>query len=324
MKPYLLPMLLLLSSTAFAAPSFDCAKARSKAEVAICESDTLSELDADLARAYKLALQSSPDAGAIKATQKIWLKEVRDFCEDNDCLQLSMEERIEQLEPKSIGVPPPQATQNFNYESPPVKVDLTPVEQKTQPSSALQTQDNRVSTAEEGSIAAKPFLSDDKVFLIVMSVLLGLFVAAIGVKKQATYFVNWLDFIVSTAGTFLILNYIPNVFVWLAVVVLCHFIVGLMINNFNFKRGLISGLGRSAGIFVFLGIIAAGILWAFSKSKGSSVSGRINNGEDPTEAIENDRKAQNRENLGLAVGVGATGAAFYWIDSHFIDNMNKE
>jgi uncharacterized protein len=316
--------LLLLSSTAFAAPSFDCAKARSKAEVAICESDTLSELDADLARAYKLALQSSPDAGAIKATQKIWLKEVRDFCEDNDCLQLSMEERIEQLEPKPVALPPPQAAQNFNYELPPVKVDLTPLEQNTQPSSALQTQGKRVAKTEENSSAEKPFLSDDKIFIITISVLFGLFVAAIGVKKQATYFVNWLDFIVSTACSFLILEYIHDVFVWLAVVVFSHFVIGLMINNLNFKRGLISGLGRSAGIFVFLGLIAAGILWAFSKSKGSSVSGRIHNGEDPMEAVENDRKAQNRANLGLAVGVGTTGAAFYWIDSHFIDNMNKE
>ncbi len=76
MKPYLLSIIFLHSSIAFSSPSFDCAKAHSKSEIAICEDDLLSKLDAELAKAYKIALQSSADAYAIKATQKIWLKEV--------------------------------------------------------------------------------------------------------------------------------------------------------------------------------------------------------------------------------------------------------
>ena len=325
MKKSLLSMLFLFSSIAFSAPSFDCAKAQSKSEIAICTSDLLSELDAELAKAYKLAQLTSADASAIKATQKIWLKGVRDFCEDSACLQLVMEERIEQLQPQEIAPPTVQFKPNFVLTPSPVKDDLLPVTRNSSPSPAPNVVEKKQAAPE---VVAKRWISffsnDTTIFIVVLSVLLGLFVAAIGTKKQATYFANWFDFIASTVCTFLILQQIHDVFVWLAVVVLCHFIMGLMINNFNFKRGLISCLGRSAGIFVFLGIVAASILWVFSKTKGSSVEGRINNGEDSAQAIKNDKDAQTRANLGLAVGVGATGTALYWIDSHFIDNMNKE
>lgn len=326
MNTYLLPMLLLLTSTAFAAPSYDCAKAHSKSELAICQSASLSDLDAALATAYKLALQASEDADSIRRTQRIWLKEARDFCEDNACLQLVMEERIAQLTPEEIVPPADQSTPSFNEEAPLAKTASSPVAQNTMPDPAVDKLEKTggASAPVEASAGSRPFFSDITIFVMAISILAGMFAGAIGAKKHATYFASWLDFIVSTGGTLLMLDYIPNVFVWLAIVAFCHFIIGLMINDFNFKRGLISSIGRSAGVFVFLGMIAAAILWAFSKSKSSSVNSRISSGEDPLRAVENDRKAQNRANLGIAVGVGATGTAFYWIDAHFIDNMNKE
>lgn len=57
------------------APSFDCAKARTKVETAICASATLSALDQRIAAAYAKAMSRLDPAGqaALKADQRIFL-----------------------------------------------------------------------------------------------------------------------------------------------------------------------------------------------------------------------------------------------------------
>jgi uncharacterized protein len=69
---------LMLAALPFAAhaqaPSFDCARAASRAEKAICDDPALASLDRLLARAYKLVLDSRPaDAEAAKTGQRRWL-----------------------------------------------------------------------------------------------------------------------------------------------------------------------------------------------------------------------------------------------------------
>ncbi|WP_164738569.1 lysozyme inhibitor LprI family protein [Aquabacter cavernae] len=72
-------VLLTLSLPAAAAPSFDCAKARTKVEKGICASPALSALDQRLAAAYAKAMARLDPAGqrALKADQRIFL-DVRD------------------------------------------------------------------------------------------------------------------------------------------------------------------------------------------------------------------------------------------------------
>jgi uncharacterized protein YecT (DUF1311 family) len=55
--------------------SFDCTKAKSDAERAICHVDSLAALDRDLAAVYKsvLARLSGPQRGALKSEQRDWL-----------------------------------------------------------------------------------------------------------------------------------------------------------------------------------------------------------------------------------------------------------
>ena len=64
-------------------PSFDCDKAETSGELAICASDDLSMMDREIARLYRLALDG-PDldedrAAILKATQHGWIKG-RDDC----------------------------------------------------------------------------------------------------------------------------------------------------------------------------------------------------------------------------------------------------
>jgi uncharacterized protein len=99
---------LALSSVAFAAPSFDCAKASSSAEELVCSDEQLAALDRQLADRYADALKAigSLEAGRdlaqkeLKATQRGWIKG-RDDCwkaEDvRDCVASSYLQRDAEL-----------------------------------------------------------------------------------------------------------------------------------------------------------------------------------------------------------------------------------
>ncbi|MBU4611383.1 DUF1311 domain-containing protein [Achromobacter sp. GG226] len=87
-----------LSQHAFAA-SFDCARAATPTEQAICERPALAEQDRALAEVYarRLGLAKAGNAqtvDALRASQRAWLK-TRDRCgRDADCLQASYTQRI--------------------------------------------------------------------------------------------------------------------------------------------------------------------------------------------------------------------------------------
>lgn len=74
-----------------AAASFDCAKAASRAENAVCASARLSELDDELTEQYRHAVNRTPDAGGarteIRDAQRAWLRGTRDACSDDVCLE---------------------------------------------------------------------------------------------------------------------------------------------------------------------------------------------------------------------------------------------
>ena len=84
-----------VSSTS--AASFDCTKASSRIDNAICASPNLSQLDSDLGSAYRTAMSSSSDAAALKAVQIAWLKGTKNQCQDDDCLATVYTQRIAAL-----------------------------------------------------------------------------------------------------------------------------------------------------------------------------------------------------------------------------------
>jgi uncharacterized protein len=78
------------------AASFDCAKAATPVEKAICTDGELSGLDEEMARLYKRAMQHG-DAGEIKSGQKTWLKERNGCGNDNGCIKDQYNYRISDL-----------------------------------------------------------------------------------------------------------------------------------------------------------------------------------------------------------------------------------
>lgn len=105
--------LLLIAVPAVQAASFDCAKAGTSFEKAICASPGISKSDEILAQAYATALGglSKPSADAVKASQHDWLDYAARACSDNakpiagtynddqlQCLQSTFDTRIKALE----------------------------------------------------------------------------------------------------------------------------------------------------------------------------------------------------------------------------------
>lgn len=89
--------LLALLPIAAHAAGFDCAKAASPTEKAICADTALSKLDGDLSAAWKKALAKGGDTAALKAAQLKWLKQ-RDQCgSDASCIGDRYRERLASL-----------------------------------------------------------------------------------------------------------------------------------------------------------------------------------------------------------------------------------
>jgi uncharacterized protein len=87
-----LTVLMLFISTAQAV-SFDCQKAKTFIEKAICSNPDLSDLDDELGSQFQLALTDNKNPALFKRQQLAWLKQ-RDTCQTVDCVKKSYKQRI--------------------------------------------------------------------------------------------------------------------------------------------------------------------------------------------------------------------------------------
>jgi len=94
-----IPLAAVLFCAAFGshAASFDCGKAATLVEKAICSDPALSNLDDSLTQTYQTALENSGDADSLKTKQKTWLNNVRNKCPDVACLKQAYGKRIAKL-----------------------------------------------------------------------------------------------------------------------------------------------------------------------------------------------------------------------------------
>jgi uncharacterized protein len=75
-------------------PSFNCDKASTPTEHRICNSETLSDLDRQLADGWKAATAAHPDMkDSLKSQQRNWLKG-NSSCTDDPCLEARYRDRI--------------------------------------------------------------------------------------------------------------------------------------------------------------------------------------------------------------------------------------
>lgn len=79
------------------ATSIDCATTSNSIEQTICDSDEVSDLDNQLQEAYSLALGRSQSVKMIKAQQDTWVSNIRNQCNDENCLIITYSQRIKEL-----------------------------------------------------------------------------------------------------------------------------------------------------------------------------------------------------------------------------------
>ncbi|TDF79981.1 lysozyme inhibitor LprI family protein [Pseudomonas sp. H9] len=91
-----------LASPAALAASFDCSKASTLVETAVCTAPTLSVKDEQLSALY----QPLQHQKVFRELQRRWLREVRNLCKSAICLENAYDQQIERLTPAQ---PNPQA-----------------------------------------------------------------------------------------------------------------------------------------------------------------------------------------------------------------------
>ena len=97
LKQYLLFIGLLIFPFYLYAASFDCSKATSWVEKAICADPQLSDLDEHLMVSYKKALSNTTNEASLKSAQRDWIKSVRNVCQKEDCLKEAYTSRLTEL-----------------------------------------------------------------------------------------------------------------------------------------------------------------------------------------------------------------------------------
>jgi len=78
--------------------SFDCKKASTMIEKAICNDPVLSNMDELLATAYKKALKNDSDKNKVRRSQRSWIKSQRNQCKNIPCLKKVYTSRISELD----------------------------------------------------------------------------------------------------------------------------------------------------------------------------------------------------------------------------------
>lgn len=86
----------VIPSVIFAA-SFDCGKATSEIEKLICSNDELSKLDESLNEAYLRALNRTDIKQQTIKSQRQWLENERNVCQNVECIKSAYETRIKEL-----------------------------------------------------------------------------------------------------------------------------------------------------------------------------------------------------------------------------------
>lgn len=93
--------MLMLTLGAHAAPSYDCARARSAAEREICRVPDLQWFDRQLARLYKLAKeQAGGNTPALIASQRDFIESRYACGADSDCIERAYKARLTALSPQ--------------------------------------------------------------------------------------------------------------------------------------------------------------------------------------------------------------------------------
>ena len=76
----------------------DCSREKSNAEKLLCSNPRLDEAEQRLALAFRGAMHRGADPKALMESQRVWVHDARDICNDVECMLKAYEERISDLD----------------------------------------------------------------------------------------------------------------------------------------------------------------------------------------------------------------------------------
>ncbi len=89
---------LALGVPASALAALDCSRAKTNTEKLLCSNPRLAEADDRMALAYRGAMHRGADPRTLLETQRVWIDDARDVCNDVECMLKAYEERISDLD----------------------------------------------------------------------------------------------------------------------------------------------------------------------------------------------------------------------------------
>jgi uncharacterized protein len=92
-----LALAVLVSATP-AWSAIDCGRARSNAEKMLCSNVRLMRADQQLALAYREAIRRGVNPQELIESQRTWLTDSRDVCNEVECMLKAYEDRISDLD----------------------------------------------------------------------------------------------------------------------------------------------------------------------------------------------------------------------------------
>ncbi len=76
----------------------DCSRAKTNTEKLLCSNSRLAEADQRMAFAFREAINRGVRPDVLMETQRAWMRDERDVCNDVDCMLNAYEARISDLE----------------------------------------------------------------------------------------------------------------------------------------------------------------------------------------------------------------------------------
>jgi uncharacterized protein len=140
-KKYVILVGVLVFSLQAYGASFDCGKAKTLVEQAICSDKQLSILDELLMTSYNKALANSPDPSTLKTTQREWLKSERDSCKDVGCLKQAYTLRLSALNEPIVSTQKPSS----GKPAPSSKTIVIPAVDQTNPDGIIKRNNVEIS-----------------------------------------------------------------------------------------------------------------------------------------------------------------------------------
>jgi len=78
--------------------ALDCSRAKTNVEKLLCSNPRLAEADDRMALAFRGAIRRGADPKMLMETQRAWIHDARDVCNDVECILKAYEERISDLD----------------------------------------------------------------------------------------------------------------------------------------------------------------------------------------------------------------------------------